>query len=99
MMERRAWSLAALAGVAMALGGRPCAAAARLTPLQADSAIQALPSRRATSPAANKPPTLQDTYSAIKALESNFPIPQPKQDVDVGTFDTATGEFFGLATE
>src|SRR5690349_20033101 len=70
-MKTRAWGLAALVGVAMAVGTRPCAAA--------------------------DPPYLQ-AYNTIKALESQFPLPQAQADLNVGTFDAASGQFSGLTS-
>src|SRR5947209_6146477 len=72
MTTTKVGTLAALLGVAFAIGGRPCAAET-LTPLQA--------------------------YDKIKLEESNFPLPQPRAEVNVGTFDAATARFTGLTTE
>jgi hypothetical protein len=35
-------------------------------------------------------------YNTIKALESHFPLPQPRAEVNMGTFDVATGRFTGV---
>ena len=49
--------------------------------------------------AAETPITLSEAYSQIKDAEKLIPVPTPVATVDMGTFDAATGEFDGLATE
>src|SRR5262245_7328829 len=49
--------------------------------------------------AADTPITLSQAYGQIKDAEKLIPVPTPVATVDMGTFDAATGEFDGLATE
>jgi hypothetical protein len=47
-------------------------------------------------PSAADQAQLLQIYNTIKARESQFPLPQPQAEVNVGSFDTASGEFTGL---
>lgn len=43
--------------------------------------------------------TVGDAYSAIKALEANFPLPTPTLDTVIGTFNGSTGAYTGYESE
>ncbi len=49
--------------------------------------------------AADPPISLNEAYQQIKSAEGKIPVPTPVATVDMGTFDAATGQFDGLATE
>src|SRR3954453_10507847 len=64
--------------------------------------LAALVAPVATSPPARAdtaPVSLAEAYRQIKDAERSIPVPTPEATTNVGTFDAATGEFDGLATE
>ena len=46
---------------------------------------------RAYAAAPPQQPTYIDVYNSIKAMESQIPLPQPQGEVNMGTFDAASG--------
>src|SRR5438046_5778005 len=49
-------------------------------------------------PSAADQAQLLQIYNAIKARESQFPLPQPQAEVNMGSFDAASGQFTGLTS-
>src|SRR5437660_54255 len=51
-----------------------------------------------TRPCAADQAQMLQIYNTIKGLESGFPLPQPRGEINVGTFDASTGKFTGLTS-